>query len=331
MEAESKSLHAFILQHALHWDIKSNGIGLKEQQIWRKLATDFQSPWVSEVAKRSCSEGAITQSGQESREMLWEGSGSKRGRLGLAQELRDMLRGGEGLGGESCQQPREAGARQLDGCDKWAASVDHTERKRKRSSGGSRGSQLLRQLQAATPAHVQQSSQHKGTSELISGCWKENESSRKAVLHVGPDGVFTAIAIQPWGLPVSHTVCERTAGWQTRWCVASWGYRCTPYISPALSVHLKILLKIIYAPCPNHCPWSAVWFIPCAKKFLSAPLTPALCWRVCLLALVVVAGSRSLVSLSLSFPLRTACTAARPPFNLLSSVIQTWISSAVPG
>lgn len=32
-----------------------------------------------------------------------------------------------------------------------------------------------------------------------------------------------------------------------------------------------------------------------------------------------------------SFPLRTACTAARPPFNLLSSVIQTWISSPVPG
>lgn len=100
MEAESKSLHAFILQHALHWDIKSNGIGLKEQQIWRKLATDFQSPWVSEVAKRSCSEGAITQSGQESREMLWEGSGSKRGRLGLAQELRDMLRGGRAWEGE---------------------------------------------------------------------------------------------------------------------------------------------------------------------------------------------------------------------------------------
>lgn len=80
---EWKSLCAFILRHAVHWDIKSNGVGLKEQQIWRKLAMDFQSPWVSEVGKRSHSEGAITQRGRESREMLRAGNGSKRG-LGAA-------------------------------------------------------------------------------------------------------------------------------------------------------------------------------------------------------------------------------------------------------
>lgn len=102
------------------------------------------------------------------------------------------------------------------------------ERKRKRSAGGSRGSQLLGQLHAATAAHVQQSSQHKRTSELISGCWKENESSREAGLHVRLDGVFTVIPIQPCGFPVCHTVCERTARWQSRQRMASWGYRCTP-------------------------------------------------------------------------------------------------------
>ena len=37
---------------------------------------------------------------------------------------------GEGWEGESCQQPREEGLRQLTGCDKWVASTDHTEKKK---------------------------------------------------------------------------------------------------------------------------------------------------------------------------------------------------------
>lgn len=159
--------------------------------------------------------------------------------------------------------------------------------------------QLLGQLHAATAAHVQQSSQHKRMSELISGCWKENENSREAGLHVRPNGV---IPIQPCGFPVCRTACERTARWQSRQRMASWGYRCTLYVSPALSIHVKILLKIIYAPRPSDCSWFAMWFIPSTKKFLLAPLTPALCWRVCLLALVVVAGSRSRLSLPLFSP-----------------------------
>lgn len=46
------------------------------------------------------------------------GQWEQKGQIGPGPGAEGHASGGEGLGGESCQQPREAGARQLDGCDK---------------------------------------------------------------------------------------------------------------------------------------------------------------------------------------------------------------------
>lgn len=123
---------------------------------------------------------------------------------------RRLLQHGGTWGERQCRQQGEEGATRLNGCDKRAASAHHTERKGKGEGRGRPGQcELPTEPRAAAPAPARRSSRHGDTArELISGCWKENQSDRKAALHVGSHPALAAastdIPVRLCGLPIGR-------------------------------------------------------------------------------------------------------------------------------
>lgn len=121
-------MHAFTLLACLALGRQINDMALREQQLWRQLATDFKGR-PSEMCVRGGPEGPVRESNYPKGTVRPEKC--QRSKEGQARSgpHSGTCRGGEAetwllpwqrwtRGGDRCHQPREEGARQLNGCDK---------------------------------------------------------------------------------------------------------------------------------------------------------------------------------------------------------------------
>lgn len=147
------------------------------------------------------------------------------------------------------------------------------------AAGAARSRSVCRQT--AQPRHHRATGKGAGVSELISGCWKEKQSDRKANLHMGSDpalaAVGTKIPIYLCGLPVRAEECEDSRGGEEPRNRVLTPCRDTgvPCNWSCPKTYVEQLFKIVYASCPCHVPWSVRGFIPRAEKSCPAPLAPA--------------------------------------------------------